>query len=131
MRTSCGTRPRASTCASCSALGVRVAVDGFGRGYLSMSRLDRLPIDIVKLEPELLGSDDAAGRALLRAMVDAAHAVGIEVFAECVDDAESLSALREQMFDAAQGFLVTRLVATGGGGGPVRGRELVRSPEPR
>jgi len=91
-------------------LGVQVAVDDFGRGYLSMGRLDGLPIDMVKLEPDLLGSAQPASRSLVRAMVDAAHAVGVQVIAECVDSADSLDALREQTFDAAQGFLVSRMV---------------------
>jgi len=91
-------------------LGVRIAVDDFGRGYLSMGRLDGLPIDMVKLEPDLLGSAEPSNRSLLRAMVDAAHAVGVQVVAECVDSVESVNALREQMFDAAQGFLVSRMV---------------------
>ena len=91
-------------------LGVRIAVDDFGRGYLSMGRLDGLPIDMVKLEPDLLGSSESTSRSLLRAMVDAAHAVGVQVVAECVDSVDSINALREQMFDAAQGFLVSRMV---------------------
>ena len=99
-------------------LGVRVAVEDFGRLHRWLGGLDRLPVDLVKLEPDLVVPADPTGPALLRAMVDAAHALGLPVVAEGLDSVDGLDALHEQSFDAAQGFLVSRGAPGGDGAGP-------------
>ena len=60
------------------ALGVRIALDDFGTGYSSFSHLDRLQVDIVKIDKsfvENLGSGDDS-RSLAAAMVQLARTLG-------------------------------------------------------
>jgi diguanylate cyclase (GGDEF)-like protein/PAS domain S-box-containing protein len=88
------------------ALGVRLAIDDFGTGYSSLSYLRRFPVDVVKLDRSFvagLGVDPAA-TAIVAAVVNLAHALGITVVAEGVETEEQLVALRALRCDRAQGY---------------------------
>ena len=68
--------------------GVRIALDDFGTGYSSMSHLDRLQIDIVKIDKsfiQTLGSGDDS-HSLAAAMVQLAHTLGYETIGEGVEN---------------------------------------------
>ena len=72
-------------------LGVRIALDDFGTGYSSLSHLDRLQIDIVKIDKsfvQTLGSGDDT-RSLAAAMVQLARTLGYETIAEGVENADA------------------------------------------
>jgi len=79
------------------ALGVRVAIDDFGTGSTSIAQLQRLPVDIVKIDRSVTANlDDAEGRALVKLMVDTGHLLGLTVMADGVEtlgQAETLAAL--------------------------------------
>ena len=94
-------------------LGVRLAVDDFGAGQAALATLARVPIDVLKLDKALAdGLDDGErGTAVVRAMVELGHALGLVVVAEGVETAGQLAALEEAGCDAAQGFLLGRPVA--------------------
>ena len=66
------------------AIGCRVALDDFGTGYASLSRLHRLPIDLLKLDRSFLSGliDDVAGRALVSLVLGPSPALEMEVLAE-------------------------------------------------
>ncbi|HZP28373.1 MAG TPA: EAL domain-containing protein [Acidimicrobiia bacterium] len=92
---------------SLKALGVRLGIDDFGTGYSSLGYLRRFPVDEVKLDQTFvmrLGAS-AEDSAIVAAIVDLGHALGLDVVAEGVETQSQLSALRTLGADAAQGFL--------------------------
>jgi diguanylate cyclase (GGDEF)-like protein len=89
-------------------LGVRVALDDFGTGYSSFSYLANLPINTLKVDKSFLPEVNSNhGRfAVLKAIVDLAHKLGIMVVAEGIEDAEQLKATEDAGCDEVQGFLL-------------------------
>lgn len=93
------------------ALGVLVAVDDFGIGYSSLSTLQRLPADVVKLDRSFVPDLDAAlpsDRSFLGAVVALAHTVGLTVVIEGVESQLQLDAVVAAGVDAIQGFFLGR-----------------------
>lgn len=90
------------------ALGVVVAIDDFGTGFTSIGQLQRMPADVLKVDRSLAGSDDPADQQLVRLVVRAARAAGLEVVAEGVETGAQMDALRAAGCDAAQGFWLHR-----------------------
>ena len=88
-------------------LGVRVSMDDFGTGYSSLSCLHRFPIDELKVDRSFVldhdGRRDAA--AVVYAVVNLAHNLGIRVVAEGLEHAEHVAFLQALDCDYGQGFL--------------------------
>ena len=87
--------------------GVSIALDDFGAGQTSLAALRRLPLSSVKLDRSLVrglpdGTEDAA---LARAIITAAHALGLAVIAEGVETESQRRFLAEAGCDEAQGHL--------------------------
>ncbi len=92
------------------ALGVRLAIDDFGREYSSLSYLNRLPVDVLKIDGsfvERLG-DNPTNTTIVEAVILLAHALGLEVTGEGVESAEQLAHLRRMGCDFAQGCHLAR-----------------------
>jgi diguanylate cyclase (GGDEF)-like protein/PAS domain S-box-containing protein len=88
------------------ALGVRLAIDDFGTGYSSLSYLQRLPIDILKIDRafvERLGADTSAA-ALVRAIVSLGESMSLKTIAEGIESAQQAERLRGLGCDFGQGF---------------------------
>ncbi|HEY3240413.1 MAG TPA: EAL domain-containing protein [Acidimicrobiia bacterium] len=97
------------------ALGVRLAIDDFGTGYSSLSYLRRFPVDVVKLDRSFVAGMgvDPAATAIVAAVVNLAHALGIVVVAEGVETEAQLVALRALRCDRAQGYYWNRPLPAG------------------
>ena len=95
-------------------LGVRLSVDDFGTGYSSLTYLRGLPVDEVKVDKSFVGAvaSDPADRAVVRAVVDIAHTLGMRVVAEGVEHADQQAVLRALGVDEAQGYLHARPLAS-------------------
>ncbi len=95
-------------------LGVRLALDDFGSGGISLRALRELPFDDLKLYGEF--SHDIATKArdadLVRAQVQLAHALGRRFVAEGVESSAVLNQLRELGCDLAQGWFVGKPVSS-------------------
>ncbi|MEQ9335988.1 MAG: EAL domain-containing protein [Miltoncostaeaceae bacterium] len=91
-------------------LGVHLALDDFGTGWSSMARLTDHPWELVKLDRSFIApiARDHGAVHVVRAMIVMAHALGIRVVAEGVEDADQLDILRDLGCDIAQGFLFSR-----------------------
>ena len=92
------------------ALGVSVAMDDFGTGYTSLAYLQRLPIDMLKIDrsfvSEMLGDSDSV--AIVRAILSLADALGMQTTAEGIDSPELARALAEMGCSHGQGFHFAR-----------------------
>ncbi len=89
-------------------LGVSIALDDFGTGFTSIGQLSGLPVDTLKIDRSFVGSGDARRRGLVTLIVQAAHAFGLSVVAEGVEDLETLEQLGDLGCDKVQGFLMAR-----------------------
>jgi len=96
------------------AMGVRVALDDFGTGYSSLSTLRDLPADTVKIDRSFVDrivADPQLG-ALVRGIVDLAHALDLQVVAEGVETEAQAEVLVASGCDMAQGWLHGRPMST-------------------
>jgi diguanylate cyclase (GGDEF)-like protein len=90
-------------------LGVTVAIDDFGTGYSSLGYLQKLPVNRVKIDQSFVNgitSQSQETLPLIRAIVDLAHGLGLEVIAEGVETESQFQVLRSAGCDAAQGYLL-------------------------
>jgi diguanylate cyclase (GGDEF)-like protein len=91
-------------------LGVRVSIDDFGTGYSSLAQIRHLPVDEIKIDRTFVMSlpQDRQDAAIVRAAIDLAHSLGLEVVAEGVEAPPALRWLAAHGCERAQGFLVSR-----------------------
>lgn len=91
-------------------LGMRVAVDDFGTGYSSLAQLTRLPVNVLKIDRAFVDGIDTQpeNRAVNRAIVGLARALGLKLVAEGVENIEQLLELRALGCDFIQGYLFHR-----------------------
>ena len=92
------------------ALGVRVAIDDFGTGYASLSQLQRMPVDVLKIDRSFVAalSDGGQSRELLEAILGVGHALSLAVVAEGIETQSQLDMLCEMGCERVQGFLLGR-----------------------
>jgi diguanylate cyclase (GGDEF)-like protein/PAS domain S-box-containing protein len=92
--------------------GARFAIDDFGTGYSSLARLRDLPTQLIKIDRQFVAGieDDAADRAMIKAMIDMTHALGRQCIAEGVETAGQFHVLSSLGVDAYQGWLFTRAI---------------------
>ncbi len=93
--------------------GVRLSVDDFGTGYSSLAYLQRLPVNEVKIDKSFvreLGRDPDR-TAIVRAIIDMGHILGLQVLAEGVEDDPTARLLLDNGCDLAQGYLYSRALA--------------------
>ena len=95
-------------------IGVRVSVDDFGTGYSSLSYLQRLPVDVLKIDRAFVKDLDAQGqarehaRALTTAIAGLGHSLDMKVLAEGVETRAQLDAVIDLGCDAVQGYYFSR-----------------------
>ena len=92
------------------ALGVRVAIDDFGTGYASLSYLQRIPVDVLKVDKSFVAalSEGGQSRALLQAILGVGRALSLAVVAEGIEEPAQLSALEEIGCELAQGLFMAK-----------------------
>ncbi|MFB3825615.1 MAG: putative bifunctional diguanylate cyclase/phosphodiesterase [Bryobacteraceae bacterium] len=89
-------------------LGISLTLDDFGTGYASLSYLQKLPFDTVKVDRSFISEIRAASDRppLAHSIIGLAHVLGKRVVAEGIETGEQLQALAAMNCDVAQGFLL-------------------------
>ncbi|MCK0175278.1 bifunctional diguanylate cyclase/phosphodiesterase [Mycolicibacterium sp. F2034L] len=91
------------------ALGVKIALDDFGAGFNSLTYLQVLPVDIIKLDRGLaVGAEPGRGIALYRSIISVCEAAGLDVIAEGIETAAQADAVLSAGCHQAQGYLFGR-----------------------
>ncbi|MGA7302777.1 MAG: EAL domain-containing protein [Candidatus Sulfotelmatobacter sp.] len=94
------------------ALGVRLDIDDFGTGYSSLSRLQRFPVDALKVDRSFISriDTDPATHEIVRVIVGLAHGLRLNVVAEGVETQAQVDLLRSMGCELAQGYLYSKPV---------------------
>jgi len=90
-------------------LGLRLALDDFGTGYSSLAYLQKLPIDVLKIDQAFVrGLDRNPGDAeIVRLILALAQALNLETVAEGVETRDDLAALKKMGCRLAQGYVLS------------------------
>ncbi|MGA1440331.1 MAG: putative bifunctional diguanylate cyclase/phosphodiesterase [Ilumatobacteraceae bacterium] len=90
--------------------GFRFAVDDFGRGYCSLSFLQRHPVDMLKVDRDLVEEfgRDPRGSTLARTILQTAESLDLLTVAEGIETSAQLRELRRVGCDLGQGYLLSR-----------------------
>ncbi|PTT90955.1 hypothetical protein DBR42_04865 [Pelomonas sp. HMWF004] len=97
------------------ALGVYLAIDDFGTGYSSLAYLKRFPINRLKIDRSFIQglSHQGEDAAIVKALIQLAHSLGLTVVAEGVELALQEACLRDWGCDLMQGFGYARPLPVG------------------
>ena len=92
------------------ALDTTVAMDDFGTGYSSLAYLQRLPIDVLKIDRSFVSAMmvDPDSVAIVRAVLSLADALGMETTAEGIETVELATTLSALGCSSGQGFYYSR-----------------------
>lgn len=91
-------------------LGVTIAIDDFGTGFSALSRLKRIPVDVLKIDRSFVAGvgRDSHDTAIVNAVVALARALRVRTVAEGVETPAQAGELRARGVDVGQGYLWAR-----------------------
>lgn len=91
-------------------LGFTIALDDFGTGYSSLTYLQKLPIDVLKVDKEFIANiiDKKEDYYIFKAIMELANDLGLTVIAEGIETREQLDFLIENGCKIGQGFYFSR-----------------------
>ncbi|MCP4598897.1 EAL domain-containing protein [Neptuniibacter sp.] len=90
--------------------GVSIALDDFGTGLSSLSHLQQLPIQTLKIDRSFTCRilNDATSGHLIKSMIDIGHNLGLSVVAEGIEEAEEAHLLKQYQCDYGQGYFYSK-----------------------
>ncbi|MCG5465048.1 GGDEF domain-containing phosphodiesterase [Micromonospora sp. MED01] len=89
-------------------LGVRTALDDFRAEHASLAQLRRLPIDLLKVGPELVGARPDGQPPLIDVVVNVGERLGVEIVAEELESSTQVEGARRGGCRYGQGFALAR-----------------------
>ncbi len=92
-----------------SALGIKISVDDFGKGYSSLAYLKKLPVDMLKIDKEFIRDIPANkdNMSIVKSIIALARSMEIEVLAEGVETEAQIDFLSKEGCTIIQGFLLS------------------------
>lgn len=96
-------------------LGVKLSLEGFGKGLSSLAYLERFPLDFLKLDRTFTGApgEHPAYATIVPAITGLSHTLGLQAVAGGLDSRAAASVLRDMGFDLAQGSYLADPSPTG------------------
>ncbi len=97
---------------ACKKMGFSIALDDMGSGYTSLANLCDYPIDIVKIDRDiLLKTDKERGKALFYGIIALAHSLGLKVVCEGVETDDHNSFVSGTECDLIQGWYYSKVLS--------------------
>ncbi|WP_051569416.1 sensor domain-containing protein [Alkaliphilus transvaalensis] len=92
------------------ALGIKIALDDFGKGYSSLNYLKSLPIDIIKLDRSFIKSiqDENEKEEIIHTVIQLGHILNSKIVAEGIETKNQLNFLMKNNCDIGQGYLFSK-----------------------
>jgi EAL domain-containing protein (putative c-di-GMP-specific phosphodiesterase class I) len=89
---------------------ITLSIDDFGTGYSSLQYLDALPVSIIKVDQSFVKSlsKTSGSSHIVKAAIDMAHNLGMQVVAEGVETKAAYDLLANYGCDIAQGYFIAR-----------------------
>ncbi|MGO1502540.1 MAG: EAL domain-containing protein, partial [Marinobacter sp.] len=109
------TRRASNVLARCQELGFRIALDDFGTGFSSLTYLQTLPVNLVKIDRSFVRNmlNDASDRAIVESVIFLGQRFAHPVLAEGVETMDHARALRQLGCEYIQGYGVARPMPAG------------------
>jgi EAL domain-containing protein (putative c-di-GMP-specific phosphodiesterase class I) len=91
-------------------MGIKLSIDDFGTGYSSLSQLQQMDFDVLKVDQAFTAKIEKTeqGKVFFTAIVTMAHALGMRVVAEGVENLEQIKILKSLHCDEIQGFYISK-----------------------
>ncbi|MFJ2363510.1 EAL domain-containing protein [Pseudomonas sp. NPDC087697] len=88
-------------------MGLTIAIDDFGTGYSALGYLSRFPVEILKIDRSFIRGIDHHRESveLVKAIISMAHALGMTLVAEGVEESSQQAFLQRSGCHSAQGYL--------------------------
>ncbi|MEL6491318.1 MAG: bifunctional diguanylate cyclase/phosphodiesterase [Cyanobacteria bacterium J06621_3] len=91
-------------------LGVTIAIDDFGTGYASLSYLQDLPLDMLKIDGYFIKMMESSSTEIIQTIINLGHKLGLSITAEQVETVSQYKTLKQLGCDTVQGYLFSRPV---------------------
>lgn len=87
-------------------LGIRVALDDFGTGYSSLQHLQKMPVDVIKIDKSFLENieKDDQTRSIIKSIIDLSNALELKTIVEGVENESQFAVLDSLGCEYFQGF---------------------------
>ncbi|WP_243385924.1 EAL domain-containing protein [Bacillus kexueae] len=98
-------------------LGLKIAIDDFGKGYSSLSVLKNLPVDHLKIDRSFINDIDTDGKELMKTIIQMGRGMNFTIVAEGVEEKTQADFLKDHECHIGQGYYFSK---------PLEQHEMVR-----
>ncbi len=90
--------------------GFKIAIDDFGKGYSSLTRLKNIPAGIIKIDMEFAQAltTDIQTQKIVKTIIELSHSLNLEVICEGIEAPTQLTFLTAYHCSSIQGYLLSK-----------------------